>query len=52
MMGINQYLFVCIAVCSIVAVWFYVKSNKLEAELVVVNASKSQTEANYNAVHK
>ena len=52
MMGINQYLFVCIVICSIVAVWFYVKSSKLEAELVVVNASKSQTEANYNAVHK
>ena len=52
MMGINGYLSVCIAICSIVAVWFYIKSNKLEAELVVVNASKSQTEANYNAVHK
>ena len=51
-MGINGYLFVCIAVCSIVAAWFYIKSNKLEAELVVVNSSKSQTEANYNAVHK
>ena len=52
MMGINGYLSVCIAICSIVAVWFYIKSNKLEAELVVVNASKNQTEANYNAVHK
>ena len=52
MMGINGYLTICIAICAIIAMWFYTKSNKLEAELVVANASKSQTEANYNAVHK
>ena len=52
MMVINGYLTIYIAICAIIAMWFYTKSNKLEAELVVVNASKSQTEANYNAVHK
>lgn len=52
MMGINGYLTIYIAICAIIAMWFYTKSNKLEAELVVANASKSQTEANYNAVHK
>lgn len=52
MMGINGYLSIVIAICSIVAMWFYAKSSRLEAELVVTNSSKSQTEANYNAVHK
>jgi signal recognition particle receptor subunit beta len=52
MMGINGYLSIAIGICAIIAMWFYAKSNKLEAELVVANASKSQTEANYNAVHK
>ena len=52
MMGINGYLSIVIGICAMIAVWFYAKSNKLEAELVVSNASKSQTEANYNAVHK
>lgn len=51
-MGINGYLSIVIAICSIVAMWFYAKSSRLEAELVVANASKSQIEANYNAVHK
>ena len=51
-MGINGYLSIVIGICAIIAVWFYAKSSKLEAELVVANASKSQTEANYNAVHK
>lgn len=51
-MGINGYLSIVIAICSIVAMWFYAKSSRLESELVVANASKSQTEANYNAVHK
>ena len=52
MMEINGYLSILIGICAIIAVWFYAKSNRLEAELVVANASKSQTEANYNAVHK
>ena len=52
MMGIKGYLSIVIGICAMIAVWFYAKSNKLEAELVVANASKSQTEANYNAVHK
>lgn len=51
-MGINGYLSIIIAVCVIIAVWFYAKSSKLEAELVVANASKSQMKANYDAVHK
>lgn len=51
-MGINGYLSIVIGICAIIAVWFYAKSSRLEAELVVANASKSQTEANYNAVHK
>ena len=51
-MGINGYLSIVIGICAIIAVWFYAKSSKLEAELVVAHASKSQTEANYNAVHK
>ena len=52
MMEINWYLSIVIGICAIIAVWFYAKSSRLEAELVVANASKSQTEANYNAVHK
>ena len=52
MMGINGYLSIVIGICAIIAMWFYAKSSKLEAELVVAHASKSQTEANYNAVHK
>ena len=52
MMGINGYLSIVIGICVIIAVWFYAKSSRLEAELVVANASKSQTEANYNAIHK
>lgn len=52
MMKISGYLSICIAICTIIAVWFYAKSSKLEAELVMTTASKSQIEANYNAVHK